>query len=209
MKIGSNKGYLIILVFVITRICFSHIIPEYGMISIATPLYITGVFCYIFGTKWNNKTLNPYLDKETGTKVNLKRSHSLFFIKMQYWAIPFIFFATILLTKAINQVDGDLYLIIQNVALVLFFSSLIFVFIQLIEKSKYKRYFIILWSGKGYLIFVVFLFTLISCIFLFPSSKYILVAPFYVTALFCFIFGKIKTNKLAKNIIDQEKVKKV
>lgn len=209
MKIGSNKGYLIILVFIITRICFSRIIPEYGMISVAIPFYITGLFCYIFGRKWNNKILKPYLDKETGKEVNLQKSHSLFFIKMQYWAIPFIFFATILLTKAINQVNDDLYLIIQNVALVLFFSSLIFVFIQLIEKSKYKRYFIILWSGKGYLIFVVFLVTFIGFTFLFTSSKYTVAAPFYITAFFCFIFGKVKTNQLAKIIINQEKEKEV
>ncbi|MBS7232666.1 hypothetical protein KHA90_16735 [Flavobacterium psychroterrae] len=201
MKSGINKGYLIVLVYIMAIVCFSYIIPEYGMISIAAPLYITGLFCYIFGRKWNSTNLG----RETGKEVNFKKSHSLLFIKMQYWAIPFIFFATLLLTKAINQVDDDLYLIIQNVAFILFFSSLIFVFIQLIEKSKYKRYFIILWSGKGYLIFVVFLVTFIGFTFLFTSSKYTVAAPFYITAFFCFIFGKITTDKVSKTIINLEK----
>ncbi|MBF4519313.1 hypothetical protein IRZ71_23445 [Flavobacterium sp. ANB] len=209
MKIGNNKGYLIILVFIITIICFWYILPEYGMMSIATPFYITGLFCYIFGRKWNNKALNPYLHKETGKEVNLKRSHSLFLIKMQYWAIPFIFCATILLSKSINQVDGDLYLIIQNAALVFFFVSLIFVTIKVFENSKYKRYFIIIWSGKGYLIILAFLFTFISLTLLFPTSKHIVAAPFYITALFCFIFGKIRNDKVAETVIDQETGKEV
>ncbi|MBK1809937.1 hypothetical protein JHL18_04685 [Clostridium sp. YIM B02505] len=51
---------------------------------------ITALFCYFVGKKLNNNKGKVYIDKKTGEEVLIKTTHSLFFIKMEYWGFIFL-----------------------------------------------------------------------------------------------------------------------
>jgi len=50
-------------------------------------LFISVIFSWVFGKKWNSNNQKILIDKETGKKVLLKGNHSLFWIPMQYWSV--------------------------------------------------------------------------------------------------------------------------
>ena len=51
--------------------------------------------------RWFNSGEKTLVDPETGEEVMFKPSHSLFFIKMEYWAIPFVLFSLFLLSASL------------------------------------------------------------------------------------------------------------
>ena len=50
-------------------------------------MFISVIFSWVFGKKWNSNNQKILIDKETGKKVLLKGNHSLFWIPMQYWSV--------------------------------------------------------------------------------------------------------------------------
>ena len=90
MLIWSDWG---ILVFVIALL--NLIIPEVISKSIGinsnlifeVGLIISGIICWMLGKRLNRISERVLIDRETGEEIRVKgRKHSLFFIKMEYWA---------------------------------------------------------------------------------------------------------------------------
>jgi hypothetical protein len=58
---------------------------------------------WFVGKKFNDPAKNRVMvDKATGQEFIISQNHSLFFIKMQYWAIPLALLGVILLVTLIS-----------------------------------------------------------------------------------------------------------
>jgi hypothetical protein len=53
---------------------------------------IAGAFVWKVGVRLNSTPGRVVIDKETGQELTLRQHHSLFFVPMQYWAIPIVLF---------------------------------------------------------------------------------------------------------------------
>ena len=70
----------------------------YKFISAASIL-LGALTLWFLGRKLNGGEGRTLVDEKTGEKVVLRANHSLFFLNMEYWAIPlFLFFLAILFT---------------------------------------------------------------------------------------------------------------
>lgn len=48
-------------------------------------LIISGIICCVLGQYLNNRPGKIVIDKETGEEIELRKTHSFFFIPLQYW----------------------------------------------------------------------------------------------------------------------------
>ncbi|WP_160111985.1 hypothetical protein [Aquimarina sp. AU58] len=130
MIIWSGRGILSVLMLIITLVISIKILPkeqlDYGFI-IAT--YASGLFSWFFGYKWNTKPDRVVIDEKTKERIMIKRNHTLFWIKMQYWGIIFWGLGLVLLTQK------SLYAAIVSA---LIFASLIIMRMINKQKKKYK-----------------------------------------------------------------------
>ncbi|QAA34638.1 hypothetical protein [Clostridium manihotivorum] len=46
---------------------------------------LAGLLCFFVGRALNRGNGKVYIDKETGQEIIARRTHSFFFIKMEYW----------------------------------------------------------------------------------------------------------------------------
>jgi hypothetical protein len=53
-------------------------------------LIVSALFVYSFGTHMNNKPGRILIDPENNETVELKRTHSMFWIPLQYWSVIII-----------------------------------------------------------------------------------------------------------------------
>jgi membrane protein YqaA with SNARE-associated domain len=59
---------------------------------------LSGIAIWFIGNKFNSPAKSrTFIDKESGQEVIVKPDHSLFFIKMQYWAFIVSGFGVIML----------------------------------------------------------------------------------------------------------------
>lgn len=71
--------------------------------TLSLALFLSAISVYLIGIKLNNKIGQIVIDKETGQEIELKNTHSLFWIPLQYWG--FILFgigAFVLISKAMQ-----------------------------------------------------------------------------------------------------------
>jgi hypothetical protein len=109
MIVWSGRGFLSVLILFIAIFACISIFPEsYIDLSFIVPLYIAGIFSYIFGIRWNT-TLRVFIDKETGKEINFKSNNSLFWIKMEYWGLIFIALGLIILAQNLDKSGISLY----------------------------------------------------------------------------------------------------
>ena len=66
---------------------------EYFKYISAFSLLLAGVVIWFLGRKLNGGEGRKLVDKNTGEEVIYKANHSLFFINVEYWAIPLVLFA--------------------------------------------------------------------------------------------------------------------
>lgn len=66
-----------------------------GSYSWLSPVSILlgAVAVWFWGRHLNTKNTRTLIDEQTGQQIVLKPNHSLFFINMEYWAIPFALLA--------------------------------------------------------------------------------------------------------------------
>jgi len=57
---------------------------------------IAGFICWFLGRYLNNRPGRKVVDKETGEELELRKTHSFFFIPFQYWGIICVVFAIII-----------------------------------------------------------------------------------------------------------------
>lgn len=86
MIVWSGRGFLLVIVFIISMILFVNILPDqYSDLSFVLAFFITGAFAWFIGKKWNEVEGRTMIDKASGQEITITPNHSLFWIKMQYW----------------------------------------------------------------------------------------------------------------------------
>lgn len=100
MIVWSGKGFLSVLILIISLFLFVKILPQaQGDYAFVLAFLIAGAFSWFMGKKWNAEESRTVIDKATGQELVLKSNHSLFWIKMQYWGIIFGVFGLIILLQ--------------------------------------------------------------------------------------------------------------
>ena len=98
MIVWTGRGLLSIIVLVISFFLCAVIIPkEYSDYIFVLSAFIAGVFSWVFGKKWNLQNERIVIDEETGQRLKIKNTHTLFWIPMQYWGIIFFVFGIVVL----------------------------------------------------------------------------------------------------------------
>jgi hypothetical protein len=100
MIVWSGKGFLSVLVLVVSFALLANILPkEQGDYAFVSAFFIAGAFSWFMGKKWNEQNGRTVIDKATGQEILLKENHSLFWIKMQYWGFIFGAFGLVILIQ--------------------------------------------------------------------------------------------------------------
>jgi len=89
------------IVQMITNMLFGDGFYKDSSWTLSLVLFLSAVSVYLIGIKLNNKIGQIVIDKETGQEIELKNTHSLFWIPLQYWG--FILFgigAFVLISKS-------------------------------------------------------------------------------------------------------------
>lgn len=92
MIIWSGYGIfvpiLMVVVFLITNL-LGEAAGAAGTITGPTGLVLAAVACWFVGKRLNNPTKDRVLlDETSGESVVVRRRHTLFWIEVQWWAIP-------------------------------------------------------------------------------------------------------------------------
>jgi hypothetical protein len=103
MLFWKGKGILSVLILLSVIFIFYKILPvDYEDFSFVFGFFGAGFFSWYFGRKWNHEHGRIMTDKETGKEIELKKDHSLFWIKMQYWGIIFTVIGLVILIKILS-----------------------------------------------------------------------------------------------------------
>lgn len=90
MIIWKGYGFLVLVLAIAIGAIVSLIFGNIGStqdMGAAVGAIISGVAIWFLGNKLNSPDKNKVMiDKKTGQEVTIAPNHSLFFIKMQYWA---------------------------------------------------------------------------------------------------------------------------
>jgi len=90
MIIWKGYGFLVLVIAIAIGAIVSLIFGKIGStedMGAAIGAIISAGIIWVVGNKLNAQTKDrAMIDKQTGQEVVLKPNHSLFFIKMQYWA---------------------------------------------------------------------------------------------------------------------------
>lgn len=99
--IFKRKGLLVPALFILIGVLYVSF--EQAVMGDATPenpgwglwpvFVVTAVVLWFLGRRMNADSKRIVIDTETGEEIALDRSHSFFFLKMQYWAIPMLILA--------------------------------------------------------------------------------------------------------------------
>ena len=87
MIIWSGLGFLPVVVLFASVFLFSLVLPEHLFdVGLILGFLITAAFSWLMGKRLNEVEGRTVIDKKTGEEVTIKPNHSLFWIKMEYWA---------------------------------------------------------------------------------------------------------------------------
>lgn len=98
MVVWSGKGILSVLVFLsVLFFCMFILDQAYVSFGFGLAFLVAGIFSYFFGLKWNREIHNVYIDEITNERVAVRKLHSLFWIKLEYWGLIFTFLSIVVL----------------------------------------------------------------------------------------------------------------
>lgn len=96
--IFKRWGLLVPLIFVFVGV--AYVFVEEAIMGEATPenpgwglwpvFLVTACILWPLGRRMNADAKRVVIDTETGEEIALDRSHSFFFVKVEYWAIPML-----------------------------------------------------------------------------------------------------------------------
>ncbi len=90
MIFWKGYGFLVLIIAVTIGALISFIFSKSGStedMGAAIGAIISGIVIWFVGNKLNDESKSrTMIDKQTGREFIIKPSHTLFFIKMQYWA---------------------------------------------------------------------------------------------------------------------------
>nr|WP_297919279.1 hypothetical protein [uncultured Allomuricauda sp.] len=129
MIVWSGRGFLSILILVATLfLCFLVLPDEYSDYGFVITAFVTGIFSWFFGKKWNLQNERIVIDEKTGQKLKIKNNHTLFWIPMQYWGVIFSVLGTIILFQ-----NSILFGVISSIIL------LVFIAISLLKRTSESK----------------------------------------------------------------------
>jgi hypothetical protein len=71
-------------------------------------LVIGGLLTWRFGKKWNSEPGRTLVDPATSQTVTLRPSHTLFFVPMQWWAVPMVGGGALMVLVGLLEAGGIL-----------------------------------------------------------------------------------------------------
>jgi hypothetical protein len=90
MIIWKGYGFLVLVIAVVLGAAVSMLFKQFGLsedLGAGIGALIAAVAIWFTGAKLNSPAKNrTVVDKRTGQEIVLQPGHSLFFIKVQYWA---------------------------------------------------------------------------------------------------------------------------
>jgi len=106
--IWRGYGFLVpiiaIAVIAVISISVSAVFKADPLIGMSLGAFAAAAAVWFTGKKFNDPAKNRIVvDKATGQEFLITQNHSLFFIKMQYWAIPLALLGVILLFTLITK----------------------------------------------------------------------------------------------------------
>ncbi|PWT73075.1 MAG: hypothetical protein C5B59_14140 [Bacteroidetes bacterium] len=109
MVIWKGYGILALVIAIAIGALTSYAFSKIGStedLGAAVGALISAIVIWVVGNKLNSPAkARTMVDKQTGQEVTVKPNHSLFFIKMQYWAFIIGAIGLVLLIKV--AVHGD------------------------------------------------------------------------------------------------------
>lgn len=124
MIVWSGRGFLSVLVLMVTLFASISVLPkQYGDYAFVIAAFVTAIFSWYYGDKWNNKKGRRVIDEETGQRILIKNNHSLFWINLEYWGLIFSILGIVILFQ--NSVLGAVITTLLFIAFLahLYFSS--------------------------------------------------------------------------------------
>ena len=112
--IWSGWGILVLPIFVLVGGIVTGVLqaalaaaghPELTFLAITVGGLAAAAVNWIVGTRLNNRPGRELLDPNTNERVILRRTHRLFWIKMQYWSVP-IAIAALVPLLALRNLGG-------------------------------------------------------------------------------------------------------
>jgi hypothetical protein len=98
MIVWSGRGFLsIVVLFATLFLCVAILPKENDDIGFVITAFVTGIFSWVYGKKWNTQNERIVIDEKTGERLLIKNNHTLFWIPMQYWGVIFSILGVIIL----------------------------------------------------------------------------------------------------------------
>lgn len=77
MIVWSGRGFLSILVLLVTLfLCVSILPNEYSDYSFVITAFMTAIFSWVFGKKWNTQNERIVIDEKTSQRLKIKKNHT-------------------------------------------------------------------------------------------------------------------------------------
>ena len=87
MIIWSGLGFLPVLVMFVSTLLLSMAVPRNLFeAALIVSFLITATFSWFIGNRLNGQKGHTVIDKQSGEEITIRQKHTLFWIKMQYWA---------------------------------------------------------------------------------------------------------------------------
>ncbi|MGL5244891.1 MAG: hypothetical protein ACRC7R_06950 [Sarcina sp.] len=94
MVVWKGWGILAILVCILPSMIISRILGgDYYLSSIWIHIgtcVLSAILCFCIGIYLNSRPGKVYVEADTGRQVEMKKTHSLFFIKFEYWGVIYL-----------------------------------------------------------------------------------------------------------------------
>jgi len=105
--IWRGYGFLVpVIAFAAIALCsllFNTVLKTIPLVGMSIGAFAAAAAIWFIGLKFNDPAKNRIMvDKATGQEFTISQNHSLFFIKMQYWAIPLALLGVILLVTLLS-----------------------------------------------------------------------------------------------------------
>ncbi|MEM8764445.1 MAG: hypothetical protein AAGD88_11570, partial [Bacteroidota bacterium] len=78
MIVWSGRGFLIVVVLFVVLFSSLSVLPEsYADYCFAIAAFLTAMFSWFFGIKWNRNLQRTVIDEKSGKRLVLKSNHTL------------------------------------------------------------------------------------------------------------------------------------
>lgn len=80
-------GLLVVIQIIVDAVFGANTYQQYADVLSPLGLLVGAAILWVLGRRLNGQPGRVMIDQATGQQVEFRRDHSLFFIKMEYWAV--------------------------------------------------------------------------------------------------------------------------